>query len=230
LLRDILAGGRNFLVRIGGNVRLLRDLGWFKRHGQDTVFLWPQDRRREEPLVLRLIELERDGKKIYLLTNLPGESLTHRQAAVLYGMRWAVEVFYRSLKQTLEHRAMRSDAPRQAVAELAWSLVGLQLMGMMSVREIIAKGRDPLDWSVAATRDLIRQAAQGRTHRQLSANGWKNRLAACLKDGYIRTSSKKSRDWPDRKHDRPPRPPKIRNANEKEVRQAQQLLAKLRAA
>ena len=230
LLGDILAGGRSFLVRVGSNVRLLRDLGWFKRHGEDTVFLWPQKHRREEPMILRLIELQREGKKIYLLTNLPAESLTQRQAAVLYGMRWGVEVFYRSLKQTLEHRTMRSAAPRQAQAELAWSLVGLQLMGLMSVREIIAKGADPLDWSVAATRDLIRQAMHARPNRRLGAGGWKNRLAACRKDRYVRTSSKKSRDWPDRKHDRPPGPPQIRNANEKEVRQAQELLAKLRAA
>ena len=230
LLSDILAGGRSFLVRVGGNVRLLKELGWFKRYGQDTVFLWPRKFRRQEPMVLRLIELQRGDKKVYLLTNVLADTLTHRQAAVLYTMRWGIEVFYRSLKQTLEHRTMRSDAPRQAQAELAWSLVGLQLMGLMSVREMLAHGADPLGWSVAATRDLIRQAMQGRDHRRLGAQGWKNRLAGCRKDGYVRTSSKKSRDWPDRKHDRPPGPPKIRTASEKEVRKAQELLVKLRAA
>jgi len=230
LLRDILSGGMNFLVRIGGNVRLLRELGWVKMYGEDTVFLWPQNRRREEPLVLRLIELERRGKKIYLLTNLPADSLTHRQAAVLYAMRWGVEVFYRSLKQTLEHRVMRSDSPRQARAELAWSLVGLQLMGLMTARELIARGIDPLQWSPAQTRDLIRQTMQCRSRRTLGAAGWKNKLAACLKDDYVRTGSKKSRDWPDRKRERPPGPPKIRIASEKEILQAQRLHDKLRAA
>ena len=145
-------------------------------------------------------------------------------------MRWGIEVFYRSLKQTLEHRTMRSDAPAQAQAELAWSLVGLQLMGLMSVREMLAQGADPLGWSVAATRDIIRQAVQGHDPHRLGAQGWKNRLAACRKDNYVRTGSKKSRDWPDRKHDRPPRPPIIRTASEKEMRQAQELLVKLRAA
>jgi hypothetical protein len=230
LLREILAGGQSFLVRGGGNVRLLKELGWVKRYGEDTVFLWPKKHRDQEPMILRLIELQRGGKKVYLLTNLPGEALTHRQAAVLYAMRWGIEVFYRSLKQTLAHRTMRSAAPAQAQAELAWSLVGLQLMGLMSVREMIAQGADPLDWSVSAARDLIRQAVQGHGHRHLSTQGWKNRLAACRKDRYVRTRSKKSRDWPDRKHERPPGPPKIRTASEKEVRQAQELLVKLRAA
>ena len=231
LLAAILAGGRSFLIRVGGNVRLLKELGWVKRYGQDTVFLWPQRfRRQEEPMVLRLIELQRGDKKVYLVTNLPAEALAHRQAAVLYTMRWGVEVFYRSLKQTLEHRTMRSDAPAQAQAELAWSLVGLQLMGLMSVREMLAQGADPLGWSVAAARDLIRQAVQGRNLRRLHAQGWKNRLAACRKDGYVRTGSKTSRDWPDRKHAHPPGPPKIRTASVREVRQAQELFVKLSAA
>jgi hypothetical protein len=230
LLQAILAGGRSFLVRVGGNVRLLKELGWVKRYGPDTVFLWPRKHRGQAPLILRLIELEREGKKVNLLTNLSAESLTYRQAGVLYGMRWGIEVFYRSLKQTLAHRTMLSRAPAQARAELAWSLVGLQLMGLMSVREIIDQDADPLDWSVSAARDLIRQAIQGHGHRRLSAKGWKNLLASCRKDHYVRTSSKKSRDWPDRKRERPPRPPQILIASHKEILQAQELLVKLRAA
>ena len=230
LLQAILADGRSFLVRVGGNVRLLKELGWVKRYGEDTVFLWPQKHRRQAPLILRLIELPRDGKKIYLLTNLGAESLTDRQAGVLYGMRWGIEVFYRSLKQTLEHRVMRSRAPAQAQAELAWSVVGLQLMGLMSVRERIVRNVDPLGWSVAATRDLIRSAFHGSGHPRLGVRGWKNRLASCWKDRYARASNKKSRDWPDRKRERTPGPPQIHIASAKEVRQAQELHSKPLAA
>jgi len=118
------------------------------------------------------------------------------------------------------------DAKRFAAAgaaELAWSLVGLQLMGLMTARELIARGIDPLQWSPAQTRDLIRQTMQCRSRRTLGAAGWKNKLAACLKDDYVRTGSKKSRDWPDRKRERPPGPPKIRIASEKEILQAQRL-------
>jgi hypothetical protein len=230
LMREILAGGRSFLVRVGGNIRLLKELGWVKRYGQDTVYLWPQNLRRQEPMVLRLIELQRKGKKVYLVTNLPQESLSPGQAAVLYGMRWGIEVFYRSLKQTMKHRTMRSHAPAGAGAELAWNLVGLQLMGLMSVREMIAHDTDPLDWSVAATRDLIRAAAYGQRKHRCGCKGWKNRLAACLKDDYVRLADKKSREWPDRKHERPPGPPKICTASPKELRQAQRLLAQLQAA
>jgi hypothetical protein len=230
LLRDILNSGRSFLVRVGGNVRLLKELGWFKRYGEETVFLWPLAHRDQEPLVLRLIVLQRRGKNIFLLTNLAEDALNLQQASVLYGMRWGIEVFYRSLKATLQHRTMRSRAPRQAQAELAWSVVGLQLMGLMSVREILEKGIDPLRWSVAATRDLIRQVLRPGPCRRLGARGWKDRLARCLKDLYNRNGSKDSRDWPDRKHDRPPGPPKIRIAKPTEILRAQQLRDKLLAA
>lgn len=230
LLRDILSGGRSFLIRVGGNVRLLTNLGCYERFGVDTVYLWPNSHRAESPLVLRLIVLQRGCKNIYLVTNMSESSLSLNQAATLYGMRWGVEVFFRSLKQTLEHRAMRSRAPRQAQAELAWSVVGLQLMGLMSIREMIAKGIDPLQWSVAATRDLIRQAMCAGPQRRLSPAGWKNRLGACLKDTYVRSACKDARQWPDRKHERPPRPPKIRAAFPEEVLKAQGLLAKLAAA
>jgi hypothetical protein len=230
LQSDILASGRSFLIRIGSNVRLLQELGWVQCHGQETVFLWPRKYRKQEPLVLRLIQLQRHGKTVYLLTNLEAAKLTGNQASSLYAMRWGVEVFYRSLKQTLQHRTMRSRAPGQARAELAWSLVGLQLMGLMSVREMIAQNHDPLEWSVSAARDLFRQAMSGSWLRCVGSRTWKNRLAACRKDSYVRTHDKASRDWPDRKRAKPPGPPKIRMASQKEIQQAQKLRTKRQAA
>lgn len=230
LLGEIISSGRLFLVRAGGNVRLLRQLGWIKCEGGETVYLWPRKHRDCPPLVLRLIVLQRRGRNIHLLTNAPEESLNLRQASVLYGMRWGVEVFYRSLKQTLEHRMMRSRSPKQAQAELAWSVVGLQLMGLMSVQEIIADGNDPLGWSLAATRDLIRQAMRFGPSRALSDRSWRRALAACVKDGYCRRGEKDSRQWPDRKHQQPPEPPKTTVASAKEIQQAQELQAKHVAA
>jgi hypothetical protein len=223
LLSGILSSGRSFLVRVGSNVHLLKELGWAKRYGEDTVFLWPQKHHPSAPLVLRLIVLQKHGKPIYLITNLEEEGLSLRQAGALYQMRWGVEVFYRSLKQTLKHRLMRSRAPEPARAELAWSLVGLQIMGLMSVREMIPRGIDPLHWSVGATRDLVRQALHPLSRRSFSPGGWHKRLAACTKDAYSRVSKKGSRDWPDRKTERPPGPPKIRLASAREVQQAAQV-------
>jgi hypothetical protein len=69
LCQRIITAKKNFLLRVGANVHLLQELGYVGREGVDTVYLWPEQHWKEEPLVLRLIVIESDGKKMHLLTN-----------------------------------------------------------------------------------------------------------------------------------------------------------------
>ena len=231
LLSALLEAGQHVLFRVGRNVRLLRELGWaVERHG-DTVYLWPQAMQRQEqpPRVLRLIVVGTGRRKVYLVTDLPEEALSQQQAEVLYGLRWGVEVFYRSLKQTLERRRMLSHAPRQAQWEVAWSVVGLWLLGLMSVRGIIARGHDPLSLSVALALREVRQAL--RQDRRSATRGWLlKRLGQALKDGYRRRAAKKARHWPHKKKERPPGRPQIVIAGPQQVQLAQRLRMKNTAA
>jgi hypothetical protein len=161
LLWQLQRAGMFFLIRVGCNVTLLQELGRAQRKSHDTVYLWPTDRRSLAPLVLRLIKVRPQGKRkpIFLISNvLDQDRLSHETAAAIYRLRWGVEMFYRSLKQTLQRRKMRSAAPRQAALELHWTLIGLLLMGLLSVRGIIARGKDPLCWSVACALRAVRQA------------------------------------------------------------------------
>jgi len=73
-------------------------------------------------------------------------------------MRWGVEVFYRSLKQTLEKRKMLSRGPAAATCELTWALFGHWLLQGLSAEQIVARGGDPLRWSAAKARDRVRQS------------------------------------------------------------------------
>ena len=51
-------GKVDFLVRVGGNVTLLRKLGYAIKERGDTVYLWPKDKQKTHPpLVLRLIRV-----------------------------------------------------------------------------------------------------------------------------------------------------------------------------
>jgi hypothetical protein len=222
LLRDILRSGRSFLIRVGSNVSLLQELGYAEvEHGQ-TVYLWPQEAQKgnASPLVLRLIVLGRRGKRIYLVTNLLPETMADGQASVLYEMRWGVEVFYRSMKQTQGHRRMLSGAAGQAEMELDWTMVGLQLLGLLSVEQIIGRGKDPLSWSVALSLRTIRLAMRDRKPRGARSGGLLNCLGAAVKDEYVRHGSKKARNWPHKKNDPPAGAPKIRKANRTEVQKA----------
>ena len=232
LLRDLLAGGRNFLIRVGSNVSLLSELGYAQIEGDRTVYLWPQKFQKQNapPLALRLIRLPRDGKTIYLVTNLREESLRREQASVLYEMRWGVEVFYRSMKQTLAHRQMRSGAPAQARMELEWTMVGLQLLGLLSVEPILARGKDPLSWSVALSVRAVRRAMRDRPPTRARRVGLQSALGDAVQDEYDRQGPKAARDWPHKKNDPPAGPPKIRKANLVEVQRAKRIRETKQAA
>jgi len=71
-LRAILDSGRHVLVRVGSNVRLLRQLGCV-RESAGTVYLWPDHaaQKNQKPLVLRLVVMQGPRHPIYLVTNLP---------------------------------------------------------------------------------------------------------------------------------------------------------------
>lgn len=227
----IIAAKQNFLLRVGANVHLLRKLGYIQREGRDTVYLWPEKKWHEPPVVLRLIERRQGKKKMFLVTNvLDKKLLSEQSAAVFYEMRWGVEVFYRSLKQTLQKRKMLSHSPEAAKCELTWAMYGMWLLGMMSVAGILARGGDPLGWSAATARDRVRRSMrtalkEGRPDRSLSHD-----LARALKDTYTRHRKKKARNWPHKKTEAPPGEPKILVANAEQRRAMKRLKEKKDAA
>ena len=234
LLRTLLKQGLSFLIRVGANVTLLKDLGLEVAVDGDTVWLWPQNKRDEQPLKLRLIRLKRDSgspDEMCLLTNVfDRERLSDETAAALYKMRWGVEVFFRSFKQTLQQRKMRSRSPEAAMLELHWALVALLLLGLMSVEPLMAEGHDPLRLSVATALRVVRHSMQ--TPRAWRIRGDLRMLLGkkALKDGYRRRGSKKARDWPHKKRESPPGVPKIRKATNAESIKAKRIYETKRAA
>jgi hypothetical protein len=225
--RRIAAARQSFLLRVGSHVRLLKGLGSFEREGRDTVYLWPGRNEDEPPVVLRLIERCDGKKKMYLATNvLDKKALTEKAAAVLYEMRWGVEVFYRSLKQALEKRRMLSRTPEATRCELTWALLGLWLLGLLTAGEILARGGDPLAWSAAKARDRVRRSMRRALRRGRRDRGLARDLAHAVKDGTIRRAGKTARDWPHKKTEKPPGEPKIQSATAGQRRAAKRVKAK----
>ena len=227
LLNTLIAQRIHVLMRVGGNITLLKKLGYAVREHEHTVYLWPHGKRDQPPLTLRLIRVP--GQEVVLITSvLDPRQLDDEQAAVMYKLRWGAEVGYRSLKQTLARRKMCSAAPRQAVAELHGSMLGLTLLGLMSVAGIIEDGRDPLNWSVALALRVVRQAM---THRPADRRRSLLRaLAQAVKDDWQRKADKRARRWPHKKRDTPPGPPKVRAADARQVELAKQLRSRTAAA
>lgn len=226
LCRWLLEKGHAFLLRVGGNVRLLTGLDYeYERHG-DIVYLWPKKRRSLSPLKLRLIRLLPDekGHTVHLLTSIvEKKQLPDKQAKRLYQKRWGIEVFYRSFKQTLAHRRCLSRTPETCLAEAQWQMLGLWLLGLMTVRQQLPRGLDPPKWSVAKARDAVRRAARevGRSRR--GCPSVLAELSLAVQDAYTRHGPKTARNYPRKKRERRPGPPKIKPATPQEQKLAKEL-------
>jgi len=230
-LKKVMDGGRSFLIRVGSNVQLLLKLGWCCEEHEGIVYLWPHktQKRQQPPLVLRLITLV-DGRnrRIDLLTSvLDRKLLPDATALALYRRRWGVELIYRSLKQTMGKRKLRCGAPANAAVELQWAVMGLWLLGLMTVSRIVEKGGAPGSWSVACSLRVVRQVMDGVLRSGLHlALSLSKALAEAVKDEYKRTASKQSRHWPDKKKERPPGAPRARTADESQIKLAAELKEK----
>jgi Transposase DDE domain len=225
--RAILRKNHNFLSRVGANVHLLKNLGYYEQEGPDIVYLWPKGEHHQRPLVLRLIKLKKGKQQVYLVTNvLDQKVLSDQSANLFYEMRWGVEVFYRTVKQTLQRRKMLSRTPAAAQCELTWVMFGMWLLALLSVGKIVARGAEPLSWSAALARQRIRQSIRMALRKEYRDRSLLKDLGNAVKDKYARKGSKKAHDWPHKKNDPPPGVPKIRSATPAERKAAQRFTTK----
>jgi len=209
----------HFLVRVGGNVRLLKKLGWYAQEREGIVYSWPYSamKKKQPPLVLRLVRLQdaRNGN-IYLVTNvLSKRRLSDRQASQIFRQRWGIEVQFRSLKQTFGRTKLRSGTPENATIELDWSLFALWMVQLLAHKEQI-KVCEPQDkTSIAAVLRVIRRIIEHADDTRPLRESLPRQLAAALTDNYERKSKKKSRNYPRRKEEPAAGKPVTLNATQK---------------
>ena len=195
LWKCIVDAGQSFLIRVGGNVRLLKNLG-HARTGNDVVCLWPDAaaRRGEAPIVLRLIKIQNERGTMWLVTNvLSDRALSTASLKRLYPLRWGVELQFRTVKQTFGRSKLRSRNSDHALAELDWSLVALTMVQLFAIREQIKLAEPPEQTSVAEALRAIRYAMANWHESAHGKDKLTSRLQAATQDGYRRSSSKTSR-------------------------------------
>jgi hypothetical protein len=223
--RKMLEKQRHFLLRVGGNMHLLKDLGYEHEEGNAFVYLWPgeQQDRKEPPLKLRLIVLHDEHKQpISLVTSiLDPDLLTPEEGREIYYARWGVEVFYRDTKQTLGHDGVLSRTPPTSYQEMTWAILSAWLLKLMTIRKLVAENIDPKKMSVAKARNVVRRAM--RNAPQQKGRSLSQALAACSTDNYHRQKPKASRKYPRKKRHTPPQPPHIKSANKTQRELAQRL-------
>jgi hypothetical protein len=214
LLTELHHSGTRFLVRVGKGIRLLTELGDYRREGKSTVYLWPDNKHARPPLRLRLIRVG----KVWLVTDVTDpRELSNKAAGELYRRRWGIEVSFRSLKQTLSRRKVRSCVASNALRELSGSIVGLWVLTLIGGRAIKRAGHALDRLSVAGVLSVLRRPTRG----DLCV-----RLRRAVRDTYRRRSSKGAYERTRKKSRRPPGEPDVRAASEAQVQAA----ARLRAA
>jgi len=222
--QKVLDGEHDLLLRVGGNIRLLRKLGYV-RENDGIVYLWPNHaaKKRMPPLVLRLVVVSDGRQPIYLLTNVfSGKRLSDADAAAIYRRRWGIEVYYRHCKQTFERRKLRSHNPDNAKVELDWSLLGMWAMGLHSHHRLVGQGVLPQRISFANVWRAYRRPM--REYRSVPDPGERltELLDRALIDPYER-KNKAARDYPRKKQEPGAGPPEIVNATPAQVRLAAQI-------
>jgi hypothetical protein len=215
LWRGIIDAGHSFLIRVGSNVKLLRKLGYV-REREGIVYCWPDEaaRKKQPPLVLRLLRLQVGRCQMHLLTNVLDEKeLTVHEAIRLYQLRWGIELQFRTIKQTFGRRKLRSRTPERALVELDWSLLGLWIIQLFAVKEQIELGEVPAQCSVSLAIQVVRTTFQ-RWAENPQESFWEQ-LQKATKDAYERKVPKKGRYRPNYKDKPAAGKPKVRCATKK---------------
>jgi hypothetical protein len=224
LWRMMLQLGQPFLLRVGANASFLRKLVYSGQaqmrldSARGLVWLWPKGKQaKQPPLQLRLMAFH-DGKRtIYLVTNvLEVSQLSPQDALVFYRMRWGMELWFRSMKQTMGKRKLRSCAPEQALLELSWAAVGLTVLGLMHVEGLIDAGQAPAQASVAGALAVVRQALRNPEQKRRACRRVLDCLGQTHKDAYVRQGPKQRGAYPRKKQYRRIGPPEIRDATAQE--------------
>jgi hypothetical protein len=226
--RTILAAGHNFVIRVGGNVRLIKNLGYVRQH-QHTVYLWPDKaaKKNQPPLALRLIVIKHGKETLYLITNLTKSQLSDKQAGEIYSARWGIELFFRTFKQTFGCRKLRSNSAENAQLELDWSLLGLWCICLLGQRELVESGQDPARLSPApAIRAFQGTFRHNRVRPESISEILWMKLRGALLDDYQRKSSKTSRNYPRKKQRESTGAPNIETASAEQIKAVKQLKKK----
>jgi hypothetical protein len=225
----ILEADGNFLVRVGGNVKLLSEEADIKQLGRGIVLCWPKEKMNSgaEPLRLRLVNVKIGKTKMWMLTNvLDRRKLPNKTIIKYYKMRWGVEVEFRGLKQTIDKRNLRCRNSDRVYVELDWSIRAMAFAELIALREQIPDDKngqpqaeqdyDTKDRSLANTVRALRKCIRNLNKYADASSDLLSQLSGALVQKYNNRTDKKARYRPKNPDKKPLGEPTIRKLKREE--------------
>jgi len=163
---SILQAGGHFLIRVGGNVKLLSEQADIKRLDNNIVLCWPKQRMNsgDPPLRLRLVKVTVGKTSMWMLTSIVDRAqLTKKQIVRFYKMRWGIEVEFRGLKETLGKRKLRCRNSDRLISELDWAIRSMAIAELLATRQQVRDTR----WQRSKNKYTPRDRSLARTMRAL---------------------------------------------------------------
>lgn len=122
-------------------------------------------------MVVRLVEVEKDGQHLLIVTNHQPQSLSAELVSLIYRRRWSIELFFRWVKCILGCRHFLAESPRGVAIQLYLALIAALLLQcfvgqrpnrrMMEVLHFYQMG-----WATAEeAAALIASCAKAKAHR-----------------------------------------------------------------
>ena len=227
---------RHFLIRVGANVKLLREWADIKKCGRGQVLCWPKGRMDsgDQPLRLRLVQVKVGKTKMCMLTSvLDAKKLSKKQIVRCYEMRWGIEVEFRGLKQTIDKHKLRCRNSDRLLVELDWSIRAMAVAELIALREQIGAddedNYDPQDRSLANTMRALRKCMR-QLHKYASEEeGLLYQLSQALVQRYNNRTDKRARYRPQNPDKKPLGEPQIRPMTAEEREKLRKYKPKLAA-
>jgi hypothetical protein len=228
------AAGHAFLFRVSSLTTFYSDeplRGEPLRDWQDgQAWYWPGEAQRGKqlPLRVRLLRVRDAARKhdVWLATNvLEVDKLSVETAGHAYKMRWGSEGFFRAYKRTLGKVKLVSRTVKLVHREAEGSLLAVQLLLAQAGQARLLYGHAREAGSarelVLAVRHEMQQCCRGKRRGR---RGYQKRLSEAHLRRRSRGSPKASRVWPSRAEHKPPKPPKLRELDDRRKALLQRIL------
>lgn len=224
---SILQAGGDFLIRVGGNVKLLSEQAEIKHLDNNIVLCWPKEKMQsgDPPLRLRLVKVTVGKTPMWMLTSIVDRAkLTKKQIVRFYKMRWGIEVGFRGLKETFEKRKLRCRNSDRLMSELDWAIRSMAIAELFATRQQVqATSRQrskhkytPKDRSLAQTMRVLRKCLRHLNRQYDHDEGLLFELSGARVQRYKNRTDKRARYRPKNPHKKPLGDPEVNSMTKKE--------------